>query len=348
MQIRVCAPTKVILFGEHYVVYGAPGIVVAIEPYNEIEFSLEKSKTARLQYDSTLKNASFDTRKTAEQINHPIYAIYEHYNKQDTKIRELNISVRVKKAWELKGVGNSASLSACFSYALRKCIGLPCKTQDIFEDVDIGERVAHGSPSGIDAGAVCFGNAIEFRKNFRTKPSIKNIVFGIDDEYTFFLVDTYKKDKRRSNTKTMIETFAKANNISRLPNEMSLAQRLETYQQYLPIFEMAKSALKEGDIKKLANAMNKNHELLEKSNICSPSIQEVIYICKTNGAIGAKVSASGGVGGMVVGLCEKQKCQGIFEALENKGFGVHEFRIATKGVHEKIDEARRRAPTASV
>ncbi len=336
MQIRVCAPTKVILFGEHYVVYGAPGIVVAIAPYNEIEYNLEKSKTARFNYESTLKNASFDTKNTTEQIIHPIYAIYEQYNKQYTKIRELYISVKVKKAWELKGVGNSASLSACFSYALRKSIGLPCKAQNIFEDVDIAEKVAHKTPSGIDASAVCFGNAIEFKKNFVTRPAIKNISFEIDDAYTFFLVDTYKKDKQRSNTKNMIETFAKANNISKLPDEMSLEQRLEIYDQYLPIFEMAKSALKECDMKKLANAMNKNHELLEKSNICSPSIYEVIRLCKTNGVLGAKVSASGGVGGMVVGLCKKQKCQDIFEALENEGFGVHEFRIATKGVHEKI------------
>ena len=55
MRANAYAPAKLILFGEHYVVYGAPGIVAAIEPNNEIELAAQESKSPGFDYHSTMK-----------------------------------------------------------------------------------------------------------------------------------------------------------------------------------------------------------------------------------------------------------------------------------------------------
>jgi len=336
MQINTCAPAKTILFGEHYVVYGACGIAAAIEPYNIMQVIFEKQQTGSLQYFSTIKkmNLNINAQCFDKKIEHPIHAMYDYYCKKYTQTNNLKISANVKKVWELKGVGNSASLCACFSYAMRKANAVSNTAQEIFEDVEVGEKVAHGSPSGIDAGAVCFGGAIEFKKMFTQKPKITKMQIHTDLEHTFFLVDTYKKDKKRSNTKDMIDTFAKQNGIDKTLDQMEQKEREQICKPYTPIFDMAKKAFAQCDMKLLATAMQKNHALLSKSGVCSQSIEDVVQICKDNGALGAKVSSAGGYGGAVVGICKKQEYTQIAESLEENGFAIHKFKIADKGVHE--------------
>ena len=220
--------------------------------------------------------------------------IYENFlkNVKNKKILEIGIHADVKKAWSLKGVGNSASLSACFAYGVRSALNLPLEPKEIFEDVQIAEAAAHGAPSGIDATAVTYGGALNFKKNFLGEPSIEKVEISISKEYSFVLIDTFAKDKERSSTKSMIEKFAVENSVEGAPSELTQEQRDGINLEYIPIYQKAIEALRNSDADLLAEAMDENHAILQKSGVSSPSIELAIEIAKKNGAGGAKLTAA--------------------------------------------------------
>lgn len=330
MQTNVCAAGKVILFGEHFVVYGAPGIVAAIEPYNWVEMNITQGD-ALLDYKTTQASSYLkQTPRECTNSPHPIAALYCHYVREYEQMQNLQIIANVKKVWELKGVGNSASLSACFSHGIRQALNLSLDKKEIIKDVQIAEAAAHGTPSGIDASAVVYGGILKFRKGIE----IENLEFSIPSNFSFLIIDTYKKDAERSNTKEMIVRFAKTNSIDKPPNELSQEQKDEINSKYLKIYKSALDALKRADAQSLADAMNKNHELIKEA-ASSPSIELAIKIALENGAIGAKLTGAGGVGGTVVVLCNNEKIHLIVSALEKEGFGTHEFNISKKGIYKK-------------
>ncbi|MFH0927589.1 MAG: hypothetical protein V1822_03350 [Candidatus Micrarchaeota archaeon] len=371
MEINARAPAKVILFGEHYVVYGAPGIVAAIEPYNEVGFSWKKGARGRLGYESTQKESNADVfanEKTGKDNSggrqaifcsreiptaHPIAAIYCHYVKRYPQICEMEIKARVKKAWGLKGVGNSASLAACFSLCAREALGLPSGIGGIFDDVQVGEAAAHGKPSGIDASAVCYGGVLEFRKKFAgvrldggragnkgagnkfERPDVKKMDFEVGDGHSFLLIDTLKKDGARSSTKEMIGKFAAANGVGKAPAEMEKGERGKICEDYLDIYKAAARAIKNSDAHAIAQCMNENHALLKKFGVSSQSIELAVKTSVKAGAAGAKMTAAGGIGGAAVALCPDEKISGIKKELRRSGFGTYEFRVAERGVHKK-------------
>jgi len=335
MKNLSCAPAKAILFGEHYTVYGAPGIVAAIEPKNKMQIETAPSDDAHLNYITTRKESCISQKLSEGKYSpHPISALYCHYSDTYPQISKMKINAKVLSAWNLKGVGNSASLSACFAYGIRKALKLKTDLKDIFWDVHIAETAAHGSPSGIDAAAVCFGGVLEYKKNFEGSADISKIKFKIGKEFSFALIDTYSKDREHSNTKEMIEKFAKANSIRSKPQEISKKQRNGISSPYVKIFERAQEALNSADMNLLSDCMNKNHSLLKKSNVSSKSIELALSTALKNGALGAKMTAAGGIGGAAIALCEKSKIERMTKALSKNGFEVYEFNISKKGVGE--------------
>jgi len=119
MKISSLSPAKAILFGEHFVVYGATGIAAAITPYNEMEVELEKTGKPCLEYISTKKESlKKDAKDCREGSAHPIEALYAHLLKKIPVLEKYKVKAKVKKCWKLKGVGNSASLCAAFAYAI--------------------------------------------------------------------------------------------------------------------------------------------------------------------------------------------------------------------------------------
>jgi len=336
MKIHASAPAKTILFGEHYAVYGAPGVVVAIEPRNSVEVSITDSDEPGLEYNTTRTESCIKrSAQLTVTTNHPINELYTHYLKTYRGLREMRICATVKKAWSLKGVGNSASLSACFAYGTRKALGLGTSAKDIFEDTQIAESAAHGTPSGIDAAAVCYGGVLAYEKRFARKPSIKKLGFCAPEDFSFLLIDTYSKDKKRSNTRKMIEKFAQSHAINRPAHELRQEEREKIIAPYMSIYKRAKRALERANAPEIARCMNENHALLRDSKVSSKSIENAIGISLNNGAVGAKMTAAGGIGGAAIALCKKSRLKKLRSALLEKGFESFEFKISERGVGKK-------------
>lgn len=346
MKALAMAPAKVILFGEHYVVYGAQGIAAAISPCNEIEVMGKEAAFggAGFEYHSTIKenDASAclkDLQKNASL--HPYIALYKKLAKELPLLDRMKIIAHVKKAWPLKGVGNSASLGAALSAGIRKIAsGGKISKSLIFEDAQAADEVAHGGgrPSGIDAAAAAIGGAIEFQKNFQSqlKPKIKPFKIAKMHDAKFLLIDTLQKGEKRSSTAKLVSRFARFSGVDKKPAEMKENQRQAIIEPYQPIFFQAKKALLRGDWEEVGRLMDENQKLLLQKGVSQKGIEKAISICKKCKALGAKLSGAGGRGGVVISLFEKNLVENAKETLQKQNFRVYEFEIEKNGARAKI------------
>jgi len=337
-KIAASSPAKAILFGEHFVVWGAVGVACGIEPHNRVEIEATGAGEGSFEYETSVGNAKIliDGKLSGEKSLAPAAAAYALAAKKWPKLSGMKIRAKAKAAWPLKGVGNSASLCAALAAGFAKAAGAVASEEDIFEIAQESDRVAHGgSPSGIDATTVARGGAISLRKEFSSPPkfAFERVDFTVPDGWKFLLIDTHQKGKARANTAEQISKFAIASGMKIPPGEASPKEREIATGEYDRLIKTALSALKKGDMETVGRAMNENHAMLRERNVSCERLEKAVSLALLNGAAGAKLSGAGGEGSVALALCEDENDGGIRTALEKGGFAVYEFRISGKGAH---------------
>lgn len=347
MEYIINSPAKIILFGEHYVVYGAKAIVGAMMPYNIVKINAQSATDGRgfLRYQSTDKkyDIGLDAKKAIEKndVEHMIEAVYTYALEKDPELAEYGVDIKVERCWPLKGVGNSASLSAAVYYGLRlvskKSVEMITKNQ-VYEGAQRGDLIANGPrASGVDATAVSMGGLITYKKGFGDeKNQIKNLDLDISDDWGFLLIDTIREGEKKASTKKQVSDFAEYHQVEKLPSELSGQKREKITEVYDQICEFAIEAFGRGDMEHIGSLMNENHALLKDAGMSCERIERAVSIAIENGAIGAKLSGAGGVGGVVVALARQERIAKIRQALEEEGFEGLDFNISKKGTHAKV------------
>lgn len=325
------APSKCILFGEHYVVYGSPALSVAIGPRNTVEFS--DAKDAGMELHSLYGNGalSSDGSFSGPKEQELYAAVAKHVF---GAARMPACSVRFSAAWKLKGVGVSASLCAAFAAGLYRMGGKTATSEQIFSAAQSGDLVAHGGrASGIDARTVSEGGAIIFQRKFEP-PSFdfRKAPFSLPKNSALLLIDTFAG--RKDGTGKMLEIFASQFGISGTPVDATEKQRQEIREEYTPLWERISSGLRNADARTLGSLMNENHELLKNRRMSSAGIEKAVSAALSEGALGAKLTGGGGEGGAVLALCEKKKKREMVgDIADATGFAVHPIELASKGAH---------------
>jgi mevalonate kinase len=275
------APAKLILFGEHAVVYGKHGIAV---PINDLQtkISIKKSDDTSYKIDRILNE------NQKEKLDELIDFISKKLKKNFHLI--INSSVPISQ-----GFGSSASISVAILNAINEEFDLKYSRKKINELAYSCEKIFHGNPSGIDNTVITYHKPLFFNKN-------DNEFFKIKTELNLIIVNTGK----RPHTKDTIE-FVKNN------------YKLNTKRYDLIMDEInnvsinAKDALENGDIKTLGKLMNKNHRLLQKMKLNTPKIDLFCELCLANGALGAKLSGAGKGGNMIALVSNETKDKIISE-----------------------------------
>ena len=331
MRFTSSAPCKAILFGEHYVVYGAPALSVAIEPRNRVEFT-DAPPGGR----SIVLNSIYGTGRIAEDLSYSGPYELELFSAVTKAVFASSdivpCSAKFVSAWKLKGVGTSASLSAALAAGLYRLAGKKPSADEIFASAQSGDLVAHGGrASGIDAKTVSEGCAMTFRWNF-SPPSydFKPLKLSLPAGTSLLLIDTFAGKK--STTSEMVALFAKSFGIAKPPQELGEDDRANVRQEYEKVWSALAPALKKGDTKTIGALMNENHALLKKRGVSSRGIDFAAATALEAGAYGAKMTAAGGEGGAVIALCEKKKEKEMMrEITDATGFASYPISLAKKG-----------------
>ncbi len=304
---------KTILFGEHFVVYGLPGIASAIGDHT---LAIVEDGTRGLTFiDNRPAVAGYKDTKH-DEISRQLEAILS-FMKIDVKETPLKITLSGNLECA-SGIGASAALASSIARALSEHFDLGLNDDQINEIAFEGERGGSGTPSGIDNTCSTYGGMIVFEKNLAGGPNkiqrihvarpleIVTASTGITQETKEVVADV-KREKE-----THPERFEKI------------------FDEYRDIFHESLIALEKSDIHALGKLMNKNQELLREITVSCPEIEEITSVAKSNGALGAKLTGTGR-GGLVICLSpDNHTTQKIAGAIKHAGFKTSITTIGKK------------------
>lgn len=274
------AHSKIILMGEHAVVYGYPAIAL---PLNDIQV------TCRIVPAETPWQL-FE----ADTLSMAVFASLEQLGIENAKIRCQVDSMVPEK----RGMGSSAAVSiaairAVFDYYQKE---LDAQTLEIL--VNRAEMIAHMNPSGLDAKTCLSDVAIKF---------IRNVGFSeleVDLDAYLIIADT----GIHGHTREAIQKVEKVGKTA-----------LPAFHKIGLLTQQAEQALASKDLVGLGQALSACHIELASIGVSCPEADELVTTAQQAGALGAKMSG-GGLGGCIIALVETQeKAVEIATKLREKG-----------------------------
>jgi mevalonate kinase len=309
MGVMASAPAKVILFGEHFVVYGEPAIVSAIDKraYANAELRNDKRlylRSVNLNLAGCFENGFFkveqgdakEAQLKLEPLKRVVEKVLEIYGENIGLNIEVSSTVPVAA-----GLGSSAAVAAAVAAAVGALLNLKMSKEDVFRISFEAEKIVHGTPSGVDPTISTFGGSLVFQKDTGFKP------LDVKADIPLVIGDTGVSRSTRVQV-------AKVRDLK------------DKYPQIVePIIRAAREivlraieALKEGDLKTLGDLMNLNHALLYGLGVSDESLEWLINAARKAGALGAKLTGAGG-GGCMIAMVEKDRFEQVLEAIQRAG-----------------------------
>ena len=274
------AHSKIILMGEHSVVYGYPALAL---PLNNIEVTCQvfpSEKPWTLYEQDTLSMA--------------VFACLEHLGKQGAQIRcQVNSMVPEKRGMGSSAAVSIAAIRAVFDYFEE---ALDHETLEIL--ANRAEMIAHMNPSGLDAKTCLSDVAIKF---------IRNVGFSeieLDLDAHLLIADTGIHGHTR-------EAIKKVESLGQ--------EALPLLQELGNLTKIVEKAIQLKDLLTMGQAMTKAHGKLVQLGVSCQLSDDLVELALENGALGAKMSG-GGLGGCVIVLIkEKKEAEDLARLLREKG-----------------------------
>jgi mevalonate kinase len=294
------APAKLILLGEHAVVYGQPAIAVPVsslraeatidttgQPFQIIARDFD-NRTLHLNDDDPLAVAA---RLTLEHIE------------AETPEATLTVQSGIPPA---SGLGSGAAVSAAIVRVLAAFFGVTLSSETINRIVYEVEKLHHGTPSGIDNTTVVYEQPVYFVKGQAPQP------MTIREPVHLVVADTGKAALTKLAVADVRQLYTQQPDITK-----PLIERIGD------LTDQARTALKTADFSTLGQFMTENHYLLRQLTVSSPELDNLVQVAVEHGAAGAKLSG-GGRGGNMIALVTSETRETVMQALRQAG-ATHVF-----------------------
>ena len=262
--------SKIILIGEHSVVYGYPAIAIPLRKIG-IECIVEEAKS----------NFFYNKVNT---LSVAIFTALKHLKKENAKIKYKITSQIPQK----RGMGSSAAVSIAAIRAIFDYFGKDLKDELLEKLVNTAEIVAHQTPSGLDAKTCLSDKAIKFIKN----KEFSYIDLNLDAYLVIADTGIYGK------TSEAIQSVKNLGSKADIPLK-KLGDLTDEMAKILTENSKSKSEM----IDKAGKIMTKANTELGKLNITIEKTDLFVKTAIENGASGAKISG-GGLGGCVIALAK--------------------------------------------
>lgn len=317
-RITVSAPGKLMLLGEHAVVYNHPCLVTAVdqrmyvtvETINEPIFELHAPDVQETDYKKPIDEiGKGDIPKGAQFVEIAIRNISEKY--------PLRTGLRVTTKSEFSsqfGFGSSSASTVCAIKAVSEILGLNLSKKEIF---DLSYKTVldiQGKGSGFDVAAAVFGGALYFMTGGKVIEPVDIKELPLIVGYSGIKADTVTLINK------VKESFA--NRQNRLN---------EIYNRIEVLVNQSKDALIEMDWVSFGNLMNKNQDLLKELGISIEKLDNMIRVVLNAGAYGAKLSGAGG-GDCMIAIVPKDNEQEVKDGISQAGGKVVNIKTNAEGV----------------
>ncbi|MGO1661813.1 MAG: mevalonate kinase [Canibacter sp.] len=268
---------KTILIGEHSVVHGAPAIAVPLYDLG-VEATIDTAEPGFLDSDIYTGPIS----RAPKRLGPPLAALQHATEHFGIDINQIRLRVRSTIPYE-RGLGSSAAVATAITRACASFVNESLSKQELFELVQAAERVAHGTPSGLDAHTVSASSALRFHNGVVTPLEVSRA-------FTLVIADTGKPGR----------TSLAVSHVRDLLEQEPVRVRA-AIDHLATLTSQVQTALAEGDTNSLGEAMNAAHETLATLEVSAPELDHLVRVARDAGAVGAKMTG-GGMGGCVIAL----------------------------------------------
>ena len=273
---------KIILMGEHSVVYGQPAIALPL-PSVQLSVTLSSRQDNQRIIKSRYYHGSLENLPSSMiGIKKLIDTLSARFNDQET-------------GWDLKiesqlpaerGMGSSAASAIAIIRAFFDYYDEPLDRTLLLQLADVEEQITHRSPSGLDAATVSSDKPLFYVKGRIGVPIEMNL------DASLVIADTGKKGATKEAI-LAVKDELKNNN-----------EKAEEHIKHLgELVTQTKGYLAQNDIVKLGDALNFAQTDLAALNVSDPSLDHLIHVARDNGALGAKLTG-GGRGGCMIALMQ--------------------------------------------
>lgn len=286
------APGKIILFGEHAVVYGEPAIAIPVQAVQAraIVTPHIKGQSGDIHIDAP--DISLSAQLLDLDPDHPLRAAISQaageHPLEDLPACRITLSSSIPAS---AGLGSGAAISASLIRAFSAFLGQRLTDDQVSLRAFEIEKIHHGTPSGIDNTVVSHQKPLYYRKGEKFR------FLEIPTPFSILIADS----GRPGNTLNAVGQV-----------RQGWMNDPEGYNQiFTSIGEISENALKQieaGSPLELGSLMDQNHDLLVELGVSTSELDHLIQTAKNSGALGAKLSG-GGLGGHIIALIEDQANQ---------------------------------------
>jgi len=308
---KASAPGKVILFGEHFVVYGVKAILCAIN--KRVTVTAENIESKIISIKSNIGDLELQPNKPISEIDSPLKPFYYLANKM---IQNQNTGIKIIVESEIPlgvGLGSSSACCVAGAAAISRLFSDTSK-EKILELAIEAEKTIFQNTSGADCTVCTYGGIMEFNKEngytkIKSEPNFHLVIANSNIEHSTELVVNEVKSFKEKNE----EEFSKL-----CDNETNLVE---------DVLEL----LKENNTKKLGEKINQNQKYLEAIGVSNEKIKEMILIGMKS-SFGAKITGAGG-GGCIFALTDETNLNETIDQFRNKSFECFSVKIDLKGLN---------------
>ena len=293
------APGKIILFGEHAVVYGRPALAV---PVIQVQATATVSENSRGGVMIEAPNINLSADLSSLPSNHPlvfvINSVFSTLKISNPPACTVYLQSTIPVA---SGLGSGAAVSVAIIRALSGFLGKPLPDEKVNFLAFEAEKLYHGTPSGIDNTVVTYAKPVYFI----LKKPIKT--FHVGAPFTIMIGGTGIS----APTKDSVGSVRKLWQADKPRWE-------KVFTRVGEIVWNARQAIERGDVAELGRLMDANHALLQEMTVSCVELDDLVEAARKSGALGAKLSG-GGRGGNMIALVEKDNAPAVARALSSAG-----------------------------
>ena len=326
-KIVASAPAKLILCGEHAVVYGRPAIALPLVGIRA------RAEVAPGQPGSGVNILARDLRRRwriADDPDHPLSELVAGMLAQYAAPGAApDLRVMLKSGIPIaSGMGSGAAVATALVRALAAYLGRKLPPEAISELVYASEQRFHCSPSGIDNTVIAYEQPIWFQRtkderrktndeipasSFVPRPSSEASVapliepISIATPFTLVIGDTGKRSATRGPVGEVRQRW-----------EADRAGYEALFDRVGALAARARSLLAQGDLASLGPLLSHNHGLLQQIGVSSPELDALVAAARQAGALGAKLSGAGW-GGVMLALVAPEQQGAVIAALKRAG-----------------------------
>ncbi len=296
------APGKMILFGEHAVVYGKPAIaapVTQVRARAVVQAALKAQPgSVSIQAPEIGLQAELDSLPASHPLAAAIRLVQQAAGVERGPACKIKISSTIPVA---AGLGSGAAVSVALARAYSAFLGRPLSDEQVCSLAYEVEKLHHGTPSGIDNTVVTYALPVYFvrgepMQTFHPKRPF-TIVIGDTGIPSPTAISVAEVRQRREAQPLVFDNY---------------------FESVGGIVESARQMLEAGLVEALGPLMDANHGVLRKMGVSCPELERLVEAARRAGAWGAKLSG-GGQGGNMIAVAAPERAGQVAAVLEAAG-----------------------------